>query len=212
MRVLLDNRRCDVAGETIGEAIAAGEAIARQQGRRVIEVCVDGEVWADDRLTMEAMLSGRAGEVRLLSVEPASLAREALLEARDTLSTIDALQQEAATLIEQGRSADAMRSLGEAISLWRQVRDAALDGSRFARIDLGDVRTADQSMAQGVARLNEHLTRLASALRSRDIVLLTDTLLYEMPPVIALWRELLEAAAACASKPNTERRATGFEL
>lgn len=213
MRVMLDNRTCHVTGHTIGDAIAAGDAQARGQGRRVIEVCVDGEVWTDDRLCDDDTLAGQAAEVRLTSVDPGSLAREALLEARDTLLTVDALQQQAAALIEQGQGVDAMRSLGEAISLWRQVRDAALDGSRFASVDLSRVGARDVAMPEGVARLNDHLTRLASALKTRDVVLLTDTLLYEMPLVIALWRDLLEAAAsACNAEGRAEQRTVGFEL
>jgi len=202
MNIVLDGRRCDAKANSVGDAIAAAAALAEQNGRRIVEVIVDGDRMTQSDLDSPSQMNAAAGEVQFVSVEPRAMVRETFLQAADSLEELDRLQRTAAELMQGDRLADAMTQLDEAISIWMMVQNAALTGVRFAGIDLDAVDLGDRSMQASIDELNRHLQRMIDALRNQDVVDLSDTLLYEMPDVVESWRTMLRALAEEAVAAN----------
>lgn len=192
MRVLLDNDECDMAVGSVGEAVAAGAALASDRGRTVTDVLVDGTRWSDDQLASPDIEQATAAEVQLITADPGELVSETFAEAAWALSDAGKLQEEAAQLIQAGQPKDAMDKLRDAVSIWLSVQEAVSKGSQLARLDLDSVTMDGISARLCIDRLTEQLRMIRSALQANDPVGLSDTLLYEMPEVVDEWRRLLE--------------------
>ncbi len=192
MRVLLDNDECDMAVGSVGEAVAAGAALASDRGRTVTDVLVDGTRWSDDQLASPDIEQATATEVQIITADPGELVSETFAEAAWALSDAGKLQEEAAQLIQAGQPRDAMDKLRDAVSIWLSVQEAVTKGSQLARLDLDSVTMDGVSARLCIERLAEQLRMIRSALQANDPVGLSDTLLYEMPEVVDEWRRLLE--------------------
>ncbi len=192
MRVLLDNDECDMAVGSVGEAVAAGAALASDRGRTVTDVLVDGTRWSDDQLASPDIEQATATEVQIITAEPAELVTETFAEAAWALSDAGKLQEEAAQLIQAGQPRDAMDKLRDAVSIWLSVQEAVAKGSKLVGLDLDSVTLDGVSARLCIERLTEQLRMIRSALQANDPVGLSDTLLYEMPEVVDEWRRLLE--------------------
>jgi hypothetical protein len=191
MRVLLDDSACPVQARYAGAAVAAACAVAEEHGRLVVEVHVDGEPWCDERLDDLEGDRTEASEVRLVTAEPRALITQTLDDASGALQAADALQREAAELLESRRAAVAMQKLGEAIAIWSSVQQAVALCGRVIALDLDRV-TVDGVPAEELVRsLTQRLASLRGALEVGDHVGLSDTLRYELPPVVQEWRDLL---------------------
>lgn len=186
MRIYLDDAACDaIRADSVTVAIAAAAELARQRGRTIVDVIVDGRRWNADRIgSKEASIAGTANEIRLCSADPCALACEAFDDAAGVLSEIDRLQQAAAESLQTDRTAAAMDDLAKAIDLWGSVHQAVTMGSSMAEIDLAPHHTT-------IEQLTAHLRGMKSALQTRDSVALADTLLYDLPEVVSQWRALL---------------------
>ncbi len=192
MRVLLDNDECDMAVGSVGEAVAAGAALASDRGRTVTDVLVDGTRWSDDQLASPDIEQATATEVQIITADPGELVSETFAEAAWALADAGKLQEEAAQLIQAGQPRDAMDRLRDAVSIWLSVQDAVTKGSQLAHLDLDSVNMDGISARLCIERLAEQLRMIRSALQANDPVGLSDTLLYEMPEVVNEWRGLLE--------------------
>jgi hypothetical protein len=196
MRVLLDERPCDVNADSVMEAIAAAASIAEERGRLVVEVMVDGRTWSSQELDSSNQQAPIvADEVRLTSANPLELVKQTLADASDALADADSLQQSAAQLLQAGQAADAMRNLGEALSIWSSVQQAMTMGCELANVDLNQIGGSDRgdSSIAAIEKLNAQLRSVHTALGNGDTVALSDTLLYELPQAVLLWRALLNA-------------------
>lgn len=186
MRVYLDQSVCDVpATSSIAAAVNAAAALARQRGRTIVDVMVDGNHWPVERLDGDdARRAGGATEVRLASADSRDLICQAFADASGVLAEIDQLQQTAAELLQADRGVEGMNRLGSALDLWASVHQAVVMGSAMAGLDLEPQRVA-------IERLSENLRGMREALERRDTVALADALLYDLPEVITQWRSLL---------------------
>ena len=190
MRVLLDEVECDVAPQSVAEAIAAGAALAQDRGRTIADVFVDGTRWTDDRLAGPESANA-AEEVLLVTSDPAELVSQALADAAEALGDADTLQREAAELMQADQHVAAMDRLQPAIAIWQAVQQAVVKGAHLVGLDLDTIEVDGTPMKAAIDRLGERLRMIRSALAANDPVGLSDTLLYEMPEVVAEWRALL---------------------
>ena len=190
MRVLLDEVVCDVTPQSVAEAIAAGAALAQDRGRTIADVFVDGTRWTDDRLAGPEVANA-AEEVLLVTSDPAVLVSQTLADAAEALVDADTLQREAAELMQADQHVAAMDRLQQAIAIWQAVQQAVVKGSQLVHLDLEQIEVNGTTLRAAVDRLSERLRMMRSALAANDPVGLSDTLLYEMPEVVAEWRELL---------------------
>lgn len=193
MQVLLDDIECDVKARTVGEAIDAVAVLARNRGRLVVDVFVDGAQWNEQRLSSPECQTAVADVVRLTSAEPAELVCQTLADAADALTDADELQQEAARLLQSDQHTISMDKLNEAISIWLSVQQAIVKGSQLVGPNLDELVVHDSPISASIHRLNEQLQAVRSSLAGRDQIGLADTLLYEFPEVVQEWRDILDA-------------------
>ena len=139
------------------------------------------------------------GITKLASANPAHLVAQTFQDASEALRTVDLLQQDAAQLLQSDQTAPALERLGEAISIWMSVQQALTMGLQLVQIDPASVRGKDASplsLDDMIGELNAHLRQMHASLQGGDSVALADALMYEMPPVVLQWRELLDSLRA----------------
>jgi len=191
MQIYLDDQRCELGAESVGQAIAAVADLAEADGRMIVEVHVDGEHWTERELGSPDHANITAEEVRLVSADPVELVSRTFADADEALSAADGLQQEAAELIQADEQRKAMDRLGSALSIWVAVQQAVERGAQLMNVDLDDVRVSEVTAQKTIEDLAEHLRGMRSALEAEDPIQLSDTLRYELPEVVQQWRGLL---------------------
>lgn len=191
MQVTLDQQPCDVAVDSVWEAIAEASAIAQAKGRMIIEVVVDGTPLSDDDVAALQAQQQSATSVELTSANVGALVAEVFAEADESLAQAESLQNEAAEKLQVGAQSEAMAKMSEAITIWQDAQRAltlgmeAMDGSGSAV----DANALDEA----VARLRQQLDSICESLRQRDMIAMSDALLYELPECVQQWRRMLQA-------------------
>ena len=191
MQILLDEVPCNVDAGTVGEAIESASDLARQRGRLIVDVTVDGS-----RLTEADLASSRchretAEIIRFTSADPAEIVTHTFQDAEEALTEADELQREAAELLQSDMHTVAMDKLNEAIAIWLSVQEALAKGAQVMGLDLDTVHVDGTPVPEVIQRLNERLKTVRRSLQERDVITLADTLLYEFPQVVEQWRGLL---------------------
>ncbi len=191
MQILIDDLPCDLDAITVGEAIEGAADLARDRGRLIVDVTVDGARWTQAELASTQRHAERAQVVRFSSAEPTELVRHTFGDAMDALTEADELQREAAELLQSDKGTVAMDKLGEAISIWLGVQEAIVNGTKLLGLDLKTVTIGGTTFPEAIRRLADRLGAIRSGLKEGDQIELADTLLYEFPPIVEEWRQLL---------------------
>ncbi len=206
MQILIDDLPCDMDANTVGEAIEGAAELARDRGRLIVDVTVDGDRWTQADLASTRRHAQTAQVVRFSSAEPVELVRHTFADALDALAEADELQREAAELLQSDRGTVAMDKLGEAVSIWLCVQEAIMNGTKLVGLDLDTVTIGGKPLPEAIARLSDHLNAIRTGLKQSNMIELADTLLYEFPPIVEEWRRLLtelqERIAAPDPKPD----------
>jgi leucyl aminopeptidase (aminopeptidase T) len=205
MQVYLDDRKIQPDRATFAAGLRAGVDEAARAGRVIVEVYLDGSVVADTIL--ESPPEEDLGtELRLTSVEPRSLVRVTLLDAREALDTARDDQRRAAELIQSGKVEEALAPLSAAIQTWQAVREAVEKTAALARVPLDSLSfpggaTATDRVVDVVGGLTGRLEEIKRCLASEDWSALADALAYDMDEQAVRWQKLL-AGMAEAFKPG----------
>jgi len=202
MRVLIDDRPCDVTGDSVRDALTEAASRAESTGRVIVEVVVDGERWGESELGSPERCAGTADLVHLISADRRELVCRTLGEASDVLSEIDELQRSAAEAVQVGDTADGMTRLAEALELWLLVQRSISMSLQTMDLDLDAVRHDGEPVGDSVNALEGQLRGVRDALTSQDSVALADTLLYELPDVIEHWRGILGSVQRQVQAPS----------
>lgn len=194
MQIYLDERQVNPEEVScVGEAIAAAVTMAEDEGRMIIEVHVDGDLWTSEQLETPEKLKGEADEVRLVSAEPKHLVAETCADAIEALDRIEELQARAADRIQSEKAAEAMPILHEAFTLWIAVHQSVVQGASVTSVKLDTIIVKDRPAAEIVQELADRLRDLRDHLQRQDPLGLSDVLAYELPEVVESWRALLTA-------------------
>lgn len=191
MQILIDDLPCVMDANTVGEAIDGAANLARDRGRLIVDVTVDGTKWTQDDLASTQRHAETAQVVRFSSAEPVELVRHTFADAIDALSEADDLQREAAELLQSDKGTVAMDKLGEAISIWLCVQEAIVNGTKLVGLDLATLTVDGRPLPEAIGRLTDRLNAVRSGLTDRNEIELADTLLYDFPPIVEEWRRLL---------------------
>jgi hypothetical protein len=191
MRVVLDEKPFETAASNVGEAITAAAESIEDDGRVIVDVIVDGEKWNEQQLGSPDRCGETASEVKLGSANLRELVAQTLHDASEALVVADQMQREAAEDLQADRHSEAMQQLGEALNTWISVQDAVMKSAQALQLDLETIAVEGGTVDESIARLNEQLRSLRTMLQSNDTVALADTLMYELPDVVAQWRETL---------------------
>ena len=192
MQILLDENVCDVAAETVEEAIAVCANLVEAQGRMIVDVHVDGARWSEEELASTENQSTTAQVVELTSADPAQLVLQTFQDAAEALTDADELQQEAAQLLQSDQRTICMDKMGEALSIWLSVQQAIVKGSQVIGLQLDEVTVDGTPIVTSIVQLNEQLRMLRTALEQDDQIALADALLYEFPDIVREWQGILE--------------------
>ncbi|MDE0889975.1 MAG: hypothetical protein OSA40_11000 [Phycisphaerales bacterium] len=206
MRILLDEKPCDIQASSIGEAIAAAADAAERAGRLVVEVRVDGAMFSEDDLQASTRLAEMAEEVQMLTTTLEELLRDTFLQAAEALAEADTVQRVAAEALQQGKTAEGMQSLMSALETWAGIKDAVVQGLSLAEISLDEVVFEDVRLPDAITKLQDRLEKLKDAMVSKDISATCDCLLYDLPEATRDWRVILAGLADrfdAACNPNS---------
>ena len=191
MRVTLDQQPCDVAVDSVWDAIAEASAIAQSKGRMIIEVVVDGTPLSDEDVSALQAQQRSAQSVELTSANVGALVAEVFAEADEALAHVESLQTDAAEKLQVGAQTEAMAKMSEAITIWQGAQRALTLGME-AMEDSGSAMNAT-SLEEAVARLRQQLDAICESLRQRDMIAMSDALLYELPECVQEWRRMLQS-------------------
>ena len=191
MQILIDDLICDMDAITVGEAIDGAADLARDRGRLIVDVTVDGTKWTQADLASAQRHAQTAQVVRFSSAEPVDLVRHTFADAVDALAEADDLQREAAELLQSDKGTVAMDKLGEAISIWLCVQEAIVNGTQLVGLDLATLTIGGKPFPEAIGRLSDRLNAVRRGLSERNEIELADTLLYDFPPIVEEWRCLL---------------------
>ena len=201
MRVLLDDQNCFIDVNTIGEAVAAAADAAEQAGRLVVEVRVDGDSLSDEELQEPGRLEATAEEVQLLTTTMNILLRETFLHAAQALLEADAVQRNAAELMQGGQAAEGMQSLLGALETWSGIRDAVVKGLGLADVNPEEIVVNDVRLPDAIGGLQIRLGALKAAMVAEDVAATCDCLLYDLPESTRDWHIILGGLAERFSDP-----------
>ena len=193
MQVLLDGQTLEhCVAESVNEAIGNAADTAREKGRLIVEVVVDGTPWEESQIQDELAGSTMKAEiVSLTSRDPRQLVISVFEDSMEALLEADTLQQSAAELMQANQIPEAMEKLNEALEIWQSVQKGVLMGAQVAEIQLDNQQVFEDRVTGAIERLNTNFTIIRDGLQSDDPIGISDTLLYEMPEVIKDWRDLL---------------------
>ena len=204
MIVFLDDERIEPESPTFSAALDLARRTAHERGRVIIEVKGDGASVPADRIDNPPDDGAGFGELRLVSTPPGPMAREILLEARDTLERARLDQTRAAELVQRGAVADALDPLQSALEAWSLVRGVVDKIQALIGLDPGavSVETKGERVTGGecVATLTRALADLRGAVRDNDWSALSDLLAYDLDEQADRWKAVLGELAEAATR------------
>lgn len=162
----------------------------------VVGVSLDGAPLTDQSLS-DALARTLEGVAQLdLETQPRTAAvAAALRESADRLELAGAAQGELAALFTSGPASEAARGLSSLLNVWAECHQALSQSSELLARDLGSAEIDGATVQAHLEQLADRLRELRDAFESRDYVLVSDLLAYEMPGLCTRWRELLESLA-----------------
>lgn len=184
-RVYLDGQLVPVERDTLAAGLRAAAEEAQRHGRIIVEATADGTSIAEPVLENPPD-TPFDGELRFASVEPKVLARTTLRDASEALEQAREAQKRGAELIESGRPEESLTPLGEAIDVWRVVRDAVQKSVAIAPTGAGQA-----GLTELVTMLGGTLTEIKRSLTAQDWSALSDALNYDMDEQVDRWQSLL---------------------
>lgn len=202
VRVILDDVELDQQCESIEEAIRAVAGEAGRSGRLIAEVRLDGEVLGPEQIDdlMEGRAEGRVLECR--SADALTQITEVIEACLNTLERISAIQHEATDHFQAGRQQEALSSLTECLELWDNLQNGVVNILQALGTDEAAYRQASETAETAISALTGTLRTIRHAAEAGDWVAVSDTIGYEMDPVIEAWQEMLSEIGTLASNPD----------
>lgn len=164
--------------------------------RIVVEVAVDGQPLIDPALSQRLPQPvGRIEQIDLASGDARELVSAALRETAEQLDLAAGAHVEIAGDIQAGRTAEAIRQYSQLLDIWHACRSSIQNAGVILGIDYGDFRHDERSLDEWFTDLASKLREVRDAFESRDYVMLSDALKYEMPQVCETWQAILSELA-----------------
>jgi malonyl CoA-acyl carrier protein transacylase len=186
MQAFLDDGPLMLERATFAAALAAAVEAAREKGRMVSEVWLDGApVGAAILQHPPEVALGR--EVRIVSVEAPAAVNGVLAGAQQALERAAAAQSSAADLIMTARLEEALAPLAESVAAWQQVQELVTRELSWA----AGLESFEAMLADLAGRLRE----VQRALRMQDWSALADVLAYHMKEQAEGWRALISGVS-----------------
>jgi hypothetical protein len=175
--------------QTIGEVFT----YIQRENRLVVQVLIDGEEPQTTHLgeVRRTLLENHI--IYIETADPGTLALEVLDDVQRQLGDAETAKEESARLLQKNQSAKALEQLGRTIHIWQHAQESVSKVSELLRIDLAGVKVSERLLKDMLREFSEQLRQIKSALHQRDLVLLSDVLLYETSQTTENWRSVLHA-------------------
>lgn len=203
MQVYLDDNLIDAPSGALAEALAAGVRRAEAEGRIIVEIHADGQPVEEADLSEPPDRDPYAAELRMLSVEPRSFLQATLMDGAEALEDARQGQRRAGELLQQGKAAEAMSAIADAIGIWQMARRIVQDGAALLETDAtGLLGRGDDDPDELLTTLAELLDDLKQAMGCEDWSAAADVLAYDLDEQIDRWRAALRACAETLHDPS----------
>lgn len=177
---------------------------ARDRGRVVVQIDVDGRPIAMDQLRDEGFLSEGAELVEVTSLTEREMLLAALELGRNAIEVSQVHFTRSAELIQAGDRPAALAELGTGIELWRTVEGTVFRDA-VPKVPLASL---EARLETHLAELRTALETMSTAVGTGDLVALSDALMYEFPRTSATWTEFL---GECMRSVEEQGTRTGTE-
>lgn len=191
MAVYLDDQEVRLDGATLGAMIASAKQQLDSAGRAIVEVQLDGQALVGDELTAKQNEQVQSHELRLYSANPAQLGVAALEQVRAALDQARDMQSQAAELLQQDQSVEALKQVSQAFEIWMHVQQAVSQAAAFVGLALDRISVDERSATELINDLIEQLKALRQLLIDGDTVAMADVLAYEWPHTVDQWQALI---------------------
>ena len=194
MKATLDGQDLSPSQPSLAAAIEAGATRAREQGRIVIEVFVDGQPVDGQGIdsASDEPLDGQ--HIEMTSTDPASLVRVTLFDAADAMDGSKDEHAACAEMIHRGDVSQAMASLAQLLGTWQAVREAIIQGGAAMGQPLGRY-DATESLESRTEALSKQLDALKRAVADDDLPAVADLLEEDLRTEAGLWADTLRHIA-----------------
>lgn len=180
------------------EELTVKQVVERVSGRwldkdrLLVSIRCNGDAVDSDRL--DEVLALGAAEFETLEFQSCNvreLVRSVLEAAEKSFADTDRQRREAADLLSEGQTAQAMSVLTVCFQTWAQVHSAVIQSANSLSLDLTALPVGDGTASIWLNGLAERLRALKEALEAGDHVSVADILRYEFDEVSGQWRGLL---------------------
>lgn len=194
MKATLDGHDLTLERPSLAAAIEAAALRAREQGRIVVEVRVDGqpvEANAIDHASDEPLGDKH---VEMISTDPASLVRVTLFDAADAMDGSQDEHAACAEMIHRGEITQAMGALAQLLATWQAVREAIIQGGAAMGQNLA-AYAGEGKLNERTEALSKQLDALKRAVADDDLPALADLLEEDLRTEAGLWADTLRHIA-----------------
>lgn len=198
MIVTLDGRRLntDFAPQQTLQTLLDEVRASLRAERLLVAVARDGQELTGDELNQS--LNAPLGATRQVDVESGSrrdVAAEALRDIAARIEQVGSEQVEIAAELNAGRREQAMQRFSPFLETWQTAQRAIMQCSEVLGQDLTRIESNGASIQTHLNSLADNLRELRRAFQAGDMVLLSDVLEYELPPLCQRWTVLLNGLA-----------------
>ncbi|MEQ8843332.1 MAG: hypothetical protein RIB58_00640 [Phycisphaerales bacterium] len=194
MKATLDGTDLELTGVTLSAALEAGAQHARDAGRIVIEVLVDGQPLEGEALDAAGGQPMPDATVEMTSADPAALVRVTLFDAADAMEDSRQEHVACAEMIHRGDVAEAMASLGQLMATWQAVREAVVQSGTALGRPLASYST-QHSLEARTDALAKQLETLRKAVADDDLSVAADVLEEDLSAEAGMWADALRQIA-----------------
>lgn len=194
MKATLDGHPLTIDRPSLAAALRAGAADARERGRIIVEVFLDGQPVQGDALGEPSDDALDAQHVEMTSTDPTSLVRVTLFDAADAMESSQEEHAACAQMIHRGDIAAAMGALGQLLSTWQAVREAIAHGGAAIGQPLSSFAPAG-ALEQRTKALTKQLDDLKRAVGNDDLSTVADLLEDDLRTEAGLWADSLRHIA-----------------
>jgi len=129
--------------------------------------------------------------LELFSSTKEDLVVETMDQASTSLEEAETTTQNVTELLIQGKSTEAIQTLGGCLRVWQQVHDAVGKSLMLLEMDPEETTVQEERLSVALARPKDVLLQIKQALIAHDHVLLADVLQYELSDVTSLWHLMI---------------------
>ncbi len=194
MKATLDGRDLTIDRPSLAAALEAGVASAREQGRIVIEVFLDGQPVDGNNLGEPSDDPIDAKHVEMTSTDPTSLVRVTLFDAADAMDSAQDEHAACAAMIHRGDVTAAMGTLAQILSTWQAVREAIIQGGAAIGQPLSEY-AGPGKLNERTEALSRQLDALKRAVGDDDLSTVADLLEEDLRTEAGLWADTLRHIA-----------------